>query len=148
VQAPQLRVDEVEAQHAGPRRAEEVLPLVRPPYGAPGDALMARQTRAERRARREARERSFAERPEVQATPRPALQTAPSHAGGRELPLAGARRFIVESIGELRKVEWPRQNQVIQGTVVVIIACVIIGSYLYLCDQVFNKLVSKVLLGQ
>jgi preprotein translocase subunit SecE len=31
---------------------------------------------------------------------------------------------------------------------VVIIACVIIGSYLYLCDQLFSKLVSKVLLGQ
>jgi len=25
---------------------------------------------------------------------------------------------------------------------------VIIGSYLYLCDQVFNKFVGKVLLGQ
>ena len=62
--------------------------------------------------------------------------------------MAGAKRFITESIGELRKVEWPGQNQVVQGTVVVIIACVIIGTYLYLCDQLFNKLVSKVLLGQ
>jgi preprotein translocase subunit SecE len=111
---------------------------------------MARQTRAERRARREARERSgAAQRPgDGQASVRPALQTAPSRAGGRELPLSAARRFVIESIGELRKVEWPGQNQVIQGTVVVIVACVIIGSYLYLCDQVFNKLVSKVLLGQ
>jgi preprotein translocase SecE subunit len=111
---------------------------------------VARQTRAERRARREARERSgAAQRPgDGQPSVRPALQTAPSHAAGRELPLAGARRFVIESIGELRKVEWPGQNQVIQGTVVVIVACVIIGSYLYLCDQVFNKLVSKVLLGQ
>jgi preprotein translocase subunit SecE len=110
---------------------------------------MARQTRAERRARREARELSGATQPaDGQASGRPALQPAPSHAGGRELPMAGARRFIIESIGELRKVEWPGQNQVVQGTVVVIVACVIIGSYLYLCDQVFNKLVSKVLLGQ
>jgi hypothetical protein len=30
----------------------------------------------------------------------------------------------------------------------VIIACIIIGSYLYLADQVFSKFVSKVLLGQ
>ena len=110
---------------------------------------MARQTRAERRARREARERSGGVGPlDGQQGVRPALQPAPSRAGGRELPLASARRFITESIGELRKVEWPGQNQVIQGTVVVIVACVIIGSYLYLCDQVFNKLVSKVLLGQ
>jgi preprotein translocase SecE subunit len=106
---------------------------------------VARQTRSERRARREARERSSGgDGGAVQ----PALQPAPSQAGGRELPMAGAKRFITESIGELRKVEWPGQNQVIQGTVVVIIACVIIGTYLYVCDQVFNKLVSKVLLGQ
>jgi preprotein translocase SecE subunit len=106
---------------------------------------VARQTRSERRARREARERSSGG---DGGAVRPALQPASSQAGGRELPMAGAKRFITESIGELRKVEWPGQNQVIQGTVVVIIACVIIGTYLYVCDQVFNKLVSKVLLGQ
>jgi preprotein translocase subunit SecE len=60
----------------------------------------------------------------------------------------GVLGFIRESIGELKKVEWPGQNQVVQGTVVVIIACIIIGSYLYLADQVFSKFVSKVLLGQ
>ena len=64
------------------------------------------------------------------------------------MPGSGVKRFIGESVGELRKVEWPGQNQVIQGTVVVIIACVIIGSYLYVADQVFNKFVSRVLLGQ
>ena len=56
--------------------------------------------------------------------------------------------FLGESVAELKKVEWPGQNQVVQGTVVVIVACVIIGSFLYLCDQVFSKLVSKALLGQ
>ncbi len=110
---------------------------------------MARQTRAERRARREARERSGAvERPrDGQPAMRPAVQPLPSQPG-RQLPGSGAKRFIGESIGELRKVEWPGQNQVIQGTVVVIIACVIIGTYLYFADQVFSKFVSKVLLGQ
>jgi preprotein translocase subunit SecE len=111
---------------------------------------VARQTRAQRRARREARERSFAERVgDGQAAVRPALQPAPSQpAVTRQLPGGGIKRFIAESIGELRKVEWPGQNQVVQGTVVVIIACVIIGTYLYVADQVFNKFVSKILLGQ
>ncbi len=119
---------------------------------------MARQTRAERRARREARERSgAAERPrdgqpamrprDGQPAVRPAVQPVTSQPG-RQVPGSGAKRFIGESIGELRKVEWPGQNQVIQGTVVVIIACVIIGTYLYFADQAFSKLVSKVLLGQ
>jgi preprotein translocase subunit SecE len=111
---------------------------------------VARQTRAERRARRLAQgqpepavagaaagRRGDGRPPEV--GPRPALQT---RWGG------GVVGFIRESIGELKKVEWPGQNQVVQGTVVVIIACIIIGSYLYLADQAFSKFVSKVLLGQ
>jgi preprotein translocase subunit SecE len=56
--------------------------------------------------------------------------------------------FIAESWAELKKVEWPGQNQVIQGTVVVLIACAVVGVYLYVNDQVWKQVVSKVLLGQ
>jgi preprotein translocase SecE subunit len=56
--------------------------------------------------------------------------------------------FIAESWAELKKVEWPTQNQVIQGTVVVLIACLVVGTYLYLNDQVWKQVVSKLLLGQ
>ena len=56
--------------------------------------------------------------------------------------------FIAESWAELKKVEWPGQNQVIQGTVVVLVACAIVGVYLYLNDQVWKQVVSKVFLGQ
>jgi preprotein translocase subunit SecE len=112
---------------------------------------MARQTRAERRARREARERSgagAARQPrDGQPAIRPTVQSVATQPG-RQVPGSGVKRFVGESVGELRKVEWPGQNQVLQGTVVVIIACVIIGTYLYFADQVFSKFVSKVLLGQ
>ena len=54
--------------------------------------------------------------------------------------------FIAESYAELRKVEWPKQNQVIQGTVVVLVACIIVGLYLYLNDQIWKEFVQKVLL--
>jgi preprotein translocase SecE subunit len=109
---------------------------------------VARQTRAERRARREARERSGGSGDgDGQATARPALQPAAAPAAGRS-DGNWAGNFIRESIGELRKVEWPTQNHLVQGTVVVIVACVVMGAYLYFCDQIFNKLVSKVLLGQ
>jgi preprotein translocase subunit SecE len=113
---------------------------------------MARQTRAQRRARRLAQagaEPAVAgaggrgEKPPVRLAPE-----APARPGGERRWGGGAVNFVRESIGELKKVEWPGQNQVVQGTVVVIIACVIIGSYLYLADQVFNRFVSKVLLGQ
>ena len=56
--------------------------------------------------------------------------------------------FIQESWAELKKVEWPGQNQVIHGTVVVLIACLVVGSYLYLNDIVWKHVVSKVFLGQ
>ncbi|MGE5272580.1 MAG: preprotein translocase subunit SecE [Verrucomicrobiota bacterium] len=110
---------------------------------------MARQTRAERRARREARERSMAGSPAADGTAaaRPALQPAPAPASSRRQGNWVAN-FIRESIGELRKVEWPSQNHLIQGTVVVIVACVVMGTYLYFADMIFNKLVSKLLLGQ
>ena len=54
--------------------------------------------------------------------------------------------FISESWAELKKVEWPGQAQVIQGTVVVLVACVIVGAYLYLNDQIWQRVVEKVLL--
>jgi preprotein translocase SecE subunit len=55
-------------------------------------------------------------------------------------------RFVHESIAELKKVEWPGQNQVVQGTVVVLIACLIVGVYLWLNDQLWKHFVSQVLL--
>jgi preprotein translocase SecE subunit len=54
--------------------------------------------------------------------------------------------FIAESAAELKKVEWPGQNQVIQGTVVVLVACIIVGVYLWLNDQLWKHFVEKVLL--
>ncbi|HZO96385.1 MAG TPA: preprotein translocase subunit SecE [Gaiellaceae bacterium] len=54
--------------------------------------------------------------------------------------------FIGESAAELKKVEWPGQNQVIQGTVVVLVACLIVGVYLWLNDQLWKQFVEKVLL--
>ena len=53
--------------------------------------------------------------------------------------------FVQESWAELKKVEWPNQNQVIQGTVVVLIACFVVGSYLYLNDIVWKHVVSKII---
>jgi preprotein translocase subunit SecE len=66
-------------------------------------------------------------------------------------PAAERRRrsnFFAESWAELKKVEWPGQSQVIQGTVVVLVACLVVGTFLYINDQVWKQVVSKVFLGQ
>jgi preprotein translocase subunit SecE len=69
---------------------------------------------------------------------------AEAKSGGN--PITNLFRFLRESIAELKKVEWPGQNQVIQGTVVVIVACIIVGTYLYINDQIWSEVVKKVLL--
>ena len=109
---------------------------------------MARQTRAQRRARRQAQAESggVAQRARArQQQIRPA-QPLKTQTGARRVPGGGTRRFIVESWGELKKVEWPTQSHVIQGTAVVLIACLIVGAFLYLNDIVWKHFVSDVLL--
>ena len=68
---------------------------------------------------------------------RPGSEVATRHGG----PLG----FFHESYAELKKVEWPSQNQVIQGTVVVLVACIIVGAYLYLNDQVWKRVVEHLI---
>jgi preprotein translocase subunit SecE len=111
---------------------------------------MAKQTRAQRRARREQQasqsggvvQRARARQQQV----RPAAQPEKRQTGRREPVQRG--KFIRESWGELKKVEWPSQTQVIQGTIVVLIACAIVGAYLFAADQVFKPFVRQILLGQ
>ena len=60
--------------------------------------------------------------------------------------LAGSIGFVQESWAELQKVEWPTQNQILQGTIVVLVACVIVGAFLYLNDEIWKNVVQKVFL--
>ena len=111
---------------------------------------MARETRQQRRARRaeaarddggavvdRGRSRQAQRRPEVEA---PTSQT-----GGRRTPEGGSRRFVFESWAELKKVEWPGQSQVIQATTVVLIACVVVGAFLFVADLAFREAVENIL---
>ena len=110
---------------------------------------MAKQTRAQRRARRAEQDRqgNGAETRPVQRQMQPA-KAEPAVESDRRLPGSGFRRFVSESIGELKKVEWPSQPQLIQGVTVVIIACVIVGTFLWVSDLAFKRLVQNVFLGQ
>ena len=112
---------------------------------------MARNTRQRRRQRRRAQngeqQQSIGQRSRSrQQAVRPAAQAPKTQTGSRRVPGGGFRRFVGESIAELKKVEWPTQAQVIQGTVVVIIACAIVGAYLWLADLIFKPFVRDILL--
>jgi preprotein translocase SecE subunit len=115
---------------------------------------VARQTRSQRRARRQAQEVASAGAPPRRRPPvaggggepeGPRPEPHPRQEAERK---GGVINFIRESWGELKKVEWPGQSQLVQGVTVVLIACIVVGTYLFAADQVFKRFVQTVLLGQ
>jgi preprotein translocase SecE subunit len=112
---------------------------------------VARNTRQRRRQRRRAQsgeqQQSVSQRARTrQQQVRPAAQVPKTQTGARRIPGGGFRRFVGEAIAELKKVEWPSQAQVMQGTIVVIIACAIVGAYLWIADLSFKPFVRDILL--
>ncbi|HET9114684.1 MAG TPA: preprotein translocase subunit SecE [Gaiellaceae bacterium] len=114
---------------------------------------MARSTRQQRRLRRAQAagtpplRPAPRPRPTAEEEPRPE-QSEPKREQRRDDVRGGiwGVRFLQESWAELNKVEWPNQQQVISGTAVVIIACLIVGTYLWLNDQLWQYLVQHLLL--
>jgi preprotein translocase SecE subunit len=105
---------------------------------------VARQTRSQRRARRDAQAQSAqaaAPNQRVQRQQQLRQQQAKSQTGTQQRRERGARGFIAESWAELKKVDWPGQSQVIQATVVVLIACAVVGAFLYICDFIWKPAV-------
>jgi preprotein translocase SecE subunit len=115
---------------------------------------VARQTRSERRARRaaQAESRASVDRAPQQRAPQPArapAEAATPASDGQQAVAPGRKKrfvFVSESWAELKKVDWPGQQQLIQGTAVVLIACFVTGLYLFAADEVFRRLVQHVLL--
>src|SRR5918996_4880360 len=100
---------------------------------------MARETRRQRRAARAASGDGATTRRGRQLQPRPAQQPVKQQTGRRESKPRG--QFVRESAAELRKVDWPSRRQTFQGVIVVIIACTIVGAYLWGLDQALRPLV-------
>ena len=114
---------------------------------------MARQTRQQRRQRRAQQQPTApppirpAARPVREEEPKPEAakperrEEQPKHDRG----IWGVR-FVQESYAELKKVEWPNQHAVVSGTAVVLIACIIVGTFLWLNDELWKYVVHHVLL--
>ena len=103
-----------------------------------------------RRQRRDARRAASDDAVSPSSVGQAAVEAPPPTAVEAPPPAQARRRggFIRESAAELQKVDWPNRNQVIQGTVVVIIAVAIVGAYLWGLDQAFRPFVREILLGQ
>ena len=106
---------------------------------------MARETRRQRRAARAAAgDGASTSRRARAAQVRPSQQPVKQQTGRKTEKQRG--QFVRESYAELRKVDWPSRSQTFQGVVVVLIACTIVGVYLWGLDQIIRPLVDKVLL--
>ena len=105
---------------------------------------MARQPRTRRRRDnyQAPAERSRQRRREVKPVGQPKSQT-----GARRERRGGFRGFVAESIGELKKVEWPGKRQLFSATVVVVIAVAVVGAYLWIADLALSHFVKNVLLN-
>jgi len=106
---------------------------------------VARETRRQRRAARAASGESApsqSRRPSAQV--RPSQQPAKQQTGRKTEQRRG--QFVRESYAELKKTDWPSRRQTFQGVVVVLIACAIVGAYLWGLDQIIRPFVDKVLL--
>ena len=107
---------------------------------------MARETRRQRRAARAAAGDGALQAPRRPraAQVRPSQQPVKQQTGRKTDKQRG--QFVRESYAELKKVDWPTRRQTFQGVIVVLIACTIVGFYLWGLDQVIRPLVDKVLL--
>lgn len=105
---------------------------------------MARQprTRRKRENYQAPADRARQRRREIKPVGQPKSQT-----GARRERRGGFRGFVAESVGELKKVEWPGKQQLFSATVVVIIAVAVVGAYLWIADLGLSHFVKNVLLN-
>src|SRR3954467_8447171 len=89
-----------------------------------------------------AAERARQRRQQIKPVGQPKSQT-----GARRERRGGFRGFTAESVGELKKVEWPGRRQLFSATVVVIIAVAVVGAYLWVADVALSHFVKNVLLN-
>jgi preprotein translocase subunit SecE len=110
---------------------------------------MARSRPSRTRRKREgfqqpagAAERARQRRQKIKPVGEPKSQT-----GAKRERRGGFRAFAGESVGELKKVEWPGRQQLISASVVVVIAVAVVGAYLFAADWVVQRFVRDVLLN-
>jgi preprotein translocase subunit SecE len=87
---------------------------------------LSRREKAEQRRQERAQQRAQRARPAKSQSGRPAERQ-------------GMTGFVRESWGELNRVQWPDRPALIQGTIVVLLTCIVVGLYLYGLDAAFSR---------
>jgi preprotein translocase SecE subunit len=153
IEAPEVEAPEVEDVEAPEVEAPEVEPEVEAPEeelttgdgAVPEAPAPARVSRAERRAQRkrqkeEERRREEERRERQRAREQKLRQTAAEER--KRGPVIG---FLASCVAELRRVQWPDRDTLIQASAVTIVFVAIAAAYLGALDALFNFLVKQIL---
>lgn len=57
----------------------------------------------------------------------------------------GFRRYINETLGELRKVQWPTRKEAINLTIVVLVVSIVMAFFLGGLDFIFSRILSLII---
>ena len=96
--------------------------------------------RTSRRNRQQAQNRSL-----TQLAGKPRSQSGGEPVPARRGRFRSAAAFSGEIRGELAKVDFPNRQQTVTATLVVLGACLVVGLFLYGCDQVFARLATRLI---
>jgi preprotein translocase SecE subunit len=105
----------------------------RPPEAEPEDKI---SRRARKREEREAKAR--AKESERRRAPRE-LKSVPERQRG------GVMGFFASCVAELRRVQWPDRETLIQATAITVVFIAALAAYLGVLDAIFNWLVQRIL---
>jgi preprotein translocase subunit SecE len=72
---------------------------------------------------------------------RPAAKAAPTPRAKSER--TSPRQFLREVTAELRKVAWPTRSETINYSIIVLVALVVLTSFIFVVDYAFSQLVLK-----
>ncbi len=61
-------------------------------------------------------------------------------------PIQRFSKYTVSTVEELKKCSWPKKQELIESTIVVTVACLLLASFVSVVDFVFIKIV-QILIG-
>ncbi|CAN5875610.1 hypothetical protein BH24ACT15_BH24ACT15_07770 [soil metagenome] len=64
-----------------------------------------------------------------------------TNSGASESTRTGPAQFLKEVRTELRRVAWPSRGEVVQYSLIVLVATLVIGAYVFALDQIFGQIV-------
>ena len=104
-----------------------------------------KQTRAERRAEEKRRKEAEKRKREDQKRQEREQLARKQKQAQAERQRGGVIGFLVSCWQELKKVQWPDRDTLVQATAVTIIFVVVAAAYLGALDAVFNFLIKRIL---